>query len=157
MDSASVARDAQLEAFGREIDEIHRRVASRVGEADARYIRGVVKLQRAAEAAGRALLFVGVLPPAWGAGVALLSLSKILDNMAIGHNVLHAQYDFMHNPVLHSADFSASRRDALPGRCPRALRPQSRGPESQRGGEARRASRLNGPPPRQAMKRNKKL
>jgi hypothetical protein len=33
-----------------------------------------------------ALLFAGILPPAWIGGVALLSLSKILENMEIGHN-----------------------------------------------------------------------
>jgi NADPH-dependent stearoyl-CoA 9-desaturase len=97
--------DEQVEAFGREIDEIRARVASKVGEPDARYIQGVVRLQRMAEIGGRALMFAGVLPPAWCAGVALLSLSKILDNMAIGHNVLHGQYDWMHDPALSSVQY----------------------------------------------------
>jgi fatty acid desaturase len=98
--------DEQVEAFGREIDAIRKRVASEVGEPDARYIRGVIRLQRMAEVGGRAFMFAGVLPSAWGAGVALLSLAKILDAMAIGHNVLHGQYDWMHDPAVSSARYA---------------------------------------------------
>ena len=34
--------------------------------------------------------------------MARLSLSKILDNMEIGHNVMHGQYDWMGDPGLNS-------------------------------------------------------
>jgi fatty acid desaturase len=37
--------------------------------------------------------------------VAALSLSKILDNMEIGHNVLHGQYDWTKDPALSSTQF----------------------------------------------------
>jgi fatty acid desaturase len=94
-----------LEAFGAEIEALRRKVQAEVGEKDARYIRRVVSTQRWAEVCGRALLFAGVVPPAWTAGVALLSLSKILENMEIGHNVIHGQYDFLNDPVLHGARY----------------------------------------------------
>jgi fatty acid desaturase len=90
----------QIDALGAELEAIRRRVEAKVGEEDARYIRRMVATQRLAEMGGRTLLFTGVLPPAWMAGVALLSLSKILENMEIGHNVIHGQYDFMDDPVL---------------------------------------------------------
>src|SRR5579884_1757064 len=90
----------EVEAFGGELETIRKRAYASVGEADARYIRRVVAMQRWAESCGRTLLFAGALPPAWGAGVALLSASKILENMEIGHNVMHGQYDFMNDPVL---------------------------------------------------------
>jgi fatty acid desaturase len=93
----------ELEAFAAELDAIGKRVREEVGESDARYLRRVVALQRSAEIGGRALLFAGVLPPLWIAGVALLGLSKILENMEIGHNVIHGQYDWMNDPVLNSA------------------------------------------------------
>ena len=76
----------QAEAFGRELDAIKERVVADLGEKDAEYIRRVIKTQRALEVGGRALLF---LPPAWLVGTAMLGLSKILDNMEIGHNVMH--------------------------------------------------------------------
>ena len=37
--------------------------------------------------------------------MAALSLSKILDNMEIGHNVMHGQYDWMRDPALNSKMF----------------------------------------------------
>jgi fatty acid desaturase len=94
-----------IEAFGAELDAIRKRAQARVGARDARYIRRVVAVQRLAETGGRALLFAGVLPPAWLAGTALLSLSKILENMEIGHNVMHGQYDFMNDPVLRGTRY----------------------------------------------------
>ena len=91
--------DQQLEEFGAELDAIRQRVVADLGQADADYIRGVVKAQRAFEAAGRALFYA---PPAWPLAVASLSISKILDNMEIGHNVMHGQYDWMGDPGLSS-------------------------------------------------------
>ena len=55
--------------------------------------------------AGRGLLFLSFFPPAWVAGVAALSASKIIDNMEIGHNVMHGQYDWMNDPALSSRNF----------------------------------------------------
>ncbi|MGH3648014.1 MAG: fatty acid desaturase family protein [Micromonosporaceae bacterium] len=95
----------QIEAFGAELDAIRKRVVEDLGEHDADYIRNVVKVQKRFEIAGRALLFLGFLPPAWLAGVACLSVSKILDNMEIGHNVMHGQYDWMRDPKLNSKMF----------------------------------------------------
>jgi NADPH-dependent stearoyl-CoA 9-desaturase len=90
----------EIAALGAELEAIRRRVEAEVGEDDARYIRRIVATQRLAEIGGRALLFAGALPPAWVAGTMLLSLSKILENMEIGHNVIHGQYDFLNDPVL---------------------------------------------------------
>jgi fatty acid desaturase len=95
----------QVEALGAELDALRQRLLADLGEADASYIRAVVKAQRGLEIAGRGLLFAGFFPPAWLGGVAALSLSKILDNMEIGHNVMHGQYDWMGDPALSSKTF----------------------------------------------------
>ncbi len=97
--------DEQLEALGQELDELRNRVMADLGERDADYIRRIIKSQRGLEILGRALLEVGFLPPAWVGGTAALSLSKILDNMEIGHNVMHGQYDWMKDPGLDSKRF----------------------------------------------------
>ena len=89
----------QLEELGEELDAIRKSIVDSLGEDDAEYIRNVVKAQRAFEVAGRALFYV---PPAWPLAVAALSISKILDNMEIGHNVMHGQYDWMGDPGLNS-------------------------------------------------------
>jgi NADPH-dependent stearoyl-CoA 9-desaturase len=96
---------AQLEAFGRELDAVRARVVADLGERDAEYINKVIRTQRGLEVAGRALLFLGFLPPAWIGGTAALSLSKVLDNMEIGHNVMHGQYDWMKDPRLNGRTF----------------------------------------------------
>ena len=95
----------QLEAFGQELDAIRARVVADLGDRDADYINKVIRTQRGLEVAGRALLFFGFLPPAWIGGTAALSLSKILDNMEIGHNVMHGQYDWMKDPRLDGKTF----------------------------------------------------
>jgi NADPH-dependent stearoyl-CoA 9-desaturase len=96
---------AQIEQIGREFDAIRERVLAQRGAEDLEYIRKVIKRQRQLEVLGRGLLMFGFLPPAWLAGVAALSASKILDNMEIGHNVMHGQYDWTGDPALSSRKF----------------------------------------------------
>jgi fatty acid desaturase len=95
----------QIETLGRELDELRNRTLADVGERDADYIRRMIRAQRGLEIAGRLLLEFGWLPPAWIGGTTALSLSKILDNMEIGHNVMHGQYDWMKDPALDSKRF----------------------------------------------------
>jgi NADPH-dependent stearoyl-CoA 9-desaturase len=95
----------QIEELGRELDELRNRVRADLGDRDVEYIKRVIKAQRGLEVAGRGLLFAGFLPPAWLGGVMALSLSKILDNMEIGHNVMHGQYDWTNDPALDSKRF----------------------------------------------------
>jgi fatty acid desaturase len=96
---------ARLDALEVELEALRARVASELGAEDVRYIRRIIRVQRWSEIGGRASLFLGFLPPFWLAGVAALSLSKILDNMEIGHNVLHGQYDWTNDPALSSTEF----------------------------------------------------
>ncbi|HNO39905.1 MAG TPA: acyl-CoA desaturase, partial [Marmoricola sp.] len=100
--NASKPTNEQLAEFGAEMDRIRHRVIAEIGEEDAEYIRKVVAAQRGFEVAGRTLFY---LPPAWPLAVAALSVSKILDNMEIGHNVMHGQYDWMGDPGLNSRIF----------------------------------------------------
>ncbi|MGW4097603.1 fatty acid desaturase family protein [Mycobacterium sp. NPDC004974] len=92
----------QFETFGAELDAIREKAIADLGERDATYIRDIIKMQRKLEIGGRALLF---LPPAWPVGTVMLGLSKILDNMEIGHNVMHGQYDWMGDPALRGQNF----------------------------------------------------
>jgi linoleoyl-CoA desaturase len=91
-----------IEELGRELDAIRQSVLDSRGARDAAYIRKVVDVQRKLELASRAVLLVSLFPPAWFVGTAGLSLAKILENMEIGHNVMHGQWDWMRDPKIHS-------------------------------------------------------
>jgi fatty acid desaturase len=96
---------ADVEALGAELDAIRNRVTAELGQPDLDYIRNIIKAQRGLEVAGRAMLEFGWIPPLWLGGTAALSISKILDNMEIGHNVMHGQYDWTNDPALNSQNF----------------------------------------------------
>jgi NADPH-dependent stearoyl-CoA 9-desaturase len=92
----------QIEEIGREFQQLHEEVFDGLGDRDARYIRSLIALHRKLAVGGRALLLPSLFPPAWLAGTAVLSLAKILENMEIGHNVMHGQWDWMNDPVINS-------------------------------------------------------
>src|SRR4051812_1842409 len=95
----------QIEAIGKEFDELHEQVFADLGERDARYIRSIIGLQRRLALLGRVILFGSRWRPAWVAGTATLGMAKILENMEIGHNVLHGQWDWMNDPVINSSEW----------------------------------------------------
>ena len=95
----------QLDSLEHELEALRAEVVAQLGADDVAYIRRLIRIQRWAEVGGRASLFLGFLPPFWLLGAAALSLSKILDNMEIGHNVLHGQYDWTKDPALSSTEF----------------------------------------------------
>ena len=91
-----------VERIGAELEAIRDQVMSSLGADDARYIRRVITAQRGLDIAGRALLLGALFPPAFVAGTASLAVAKILENMEIGHNALHGQWDWMRDPEIHS-------------------------------------------------------
>ncbi|MFC8042778.1 fatty acid desaturase family protein [Nocardia sp. NPDC057353] len=104
-DGPLVLSPEDIEEIGRALDELRDRVTADLGERDREYLYKVIKAQRGFEVAGRGLMYLGFLPPFWLAAVASLSVSKILDNMEIGHNVMHGQYDWMREPDVNSREF----------------------------------------------------
>ena len=62
----------------------------------------MISRQRNLELGSRAVLLAWIFPPAWIVGTVGLSIAKILDNMEIGHNVMHGQWDWMRDPKIHS-------------------------------------------------------
>jgi linoleoyl-CoA desaturase len=94
--------EEQIEELGKLFDDLHEHVKNDLGQRDADYIRSVIGLQRRLALEGRVVLIGARFWPAWLGGVALLSAAKILENMEIGHNVLHGQWDWMNDPVINS-------------------------------------------------------
>lgn len=96
---------ADIENLGAELDAIRDEVLASRGESDAAYIRTVIDAQRKLELSSRAILLFSLFPPAWLAGTVGLSVSKIIENMEIGHNVMHGQWDWMRDPTIHSTSW----------------------------------------------------
>lgn len=110
--------EAEVTEFARELDQIFTETMDSLGKNDAQYIRRMISVQRKIAITGRytILLSFGFLPTwlhhslaTWpifygviGFGTALVALGKILENMEIGHNVLHGQWDWMRDPEINS-------------------------------------------------------
>lgn len=108
---------AQIEEFGRELDAIRDEVMDSRGDRDRQYILRLIKAQRSMALGGRVLIYAALFfLPAWGhafaswtsclvimgLGTFLLGIAKILENMEIAHNVLHAQWDWMKDSAIQS-------------------------------------------------------
>ncbi|MET0807727.1 MAG: acyl-CoA desaturase [Pseudoxanthomonas sp.] len=103
---------ADLDSFAAELDGVRARTVAKLGQSDADYIRRIVKAIRYMEIGGRVLLFAalplafaGLFWPTWVVGVLMLAVSKILENMELGHNVIHGQYDWMNDPHLNGKTY----------------------------------------------------
>jgi fatty acid desaturase len=92
----------QIEQIGKEFDELHEQVKADLGDRDAKYIRSIIALQRQLALLGRVSLIASRWRAPWLFGASTLGLAKILENMEIGHNVLHGQWDWMNDPVINS-------------------------------------------------------
>jgi linoleoyl-CoA desaturase len=109
--------DVTADAIGQELDAIQREAKASLGEADRRYIRRMIRIQRSLALGARLLIFASLaLLPRWsfaprstipfaialGLGAFLLGVAKILENMEVGHNVMHGQWDWMQDPAISS-------------------------------------------------------
>ena len=97
--------ETEIEKLEREFDAIHDEVYADLGERDRRYIKTVISVHRGLAVAGRVILLGSSAKSAWLLGTAFLSLAKILENMEIGHNVMHGQWDWMNDPEIHSSSW----------------------------------------------------
>ena len=94
--------DADVDALGAELDALRREIEAERGERDVRYVRRTILAQRALEVAGRLALFGSHRRSLWLLGTGSLALAKIIENMELGHNVMHGQWDWMNDPEVHS-------------------------------------------------------
>jgi fatty acid desaturase len=97
--------EADVEELARELDAIRTDIEESRGERDARYVRRTIQLQRALAAGGRIALLASRNRVAWVAGTAMLAAAKIIENMELGHNITHGQWDWMNDPEIHSTEW----------------------------------------------------
>ena len=97
--------EADVEELARELDAIRTDIEESRGERDARYIRRTIQLQRALAAGGRIALFASGNRAARWSGIGMLATAKIIENMELGHNITHGQWDWMNDPEIHSTEW----------------------------------------------------
>lgn len=101
-----VLSDAEKAEFGQRVDAIRETVMQNLGKADADHVYAVRNFVRKTEIASRAMLmFGGWIPPIWLVATGMLGVSKIVENMELGHNVMHGQYDWLNDPSLSGATY----------------------------------------------------
>ncbi|APT90166.1 fatty acid desaturase [Corynebacterium sphenisci DSM 44792] len=95
--------DADIAEIGARLDRIYAEIREDLGHRDVRYIKNLIRVQRGLEFGGRiAMLIPRSRAALWG-GIGAVSLAKILENLEIGHNTMHGQWDWMNDPEVHSA------------------------------------------------------
>jgi NADPH-dependent stearoyl-CoA 9-desaturase len=96
---------ADIEELGRELDAIRTDIEESRGERDARYVRRTIQLQRGLVTGGRIALLASRNKVAWVTGTALLGIAKIIENLELGHNIMHGQWDWLNDPEIHSTEW----------------------------------------------------
>ena len=94
---------ADLQAFGAELDAIRRDIEGARGENDRAYIRRTIAFQRFLDVAARLVIAGTGSKVGWGLGTTALAVAKSIENMELGHNIGHGQWDWMNDPEIHSA------------------------------------------------------
>jgi fatty acid desaturase len=94
---------SDIETLGAELDAIRRDIEATRGAHDAAYIRRTIAFQRTLEVGARLLIAASRSKIGWIAGTATLAFAKSVENMEIGHNVGHGQWDWMNDPEIHSS------------------------------------------------------
>lgn len=95
----------QINGFQKELDELRQSIEAKIGKEDIDHIQNMIEIKRYLELSGRLLIHFSLEPVSWALGVASLSASHILENMEIGHNVIHGQYDFMEDSEINSNNY----------------------------------------------------
>ncbi|OMC40716.1 fatty acid desaturase [Mycobacterium sp. GA-1841] len=97
--------ETDVEALAAELDAIRADIEESRGARDARYIRRTIQLQRVLAAGGRVALLASRNRIARYAGIGMLAAAKIIENMELGHNIIHGQWDWMNDPEIHSTEW----------------------------------------------------
>lgn len=104
--AAAHLTEEKLQEFGARITALGQRVMDSRGPADEAYLRRVVAWQKFLAVLGRVTIFAGILWwPLFAIGAVILGISKIIENMEIGHNVLHGQWDWLKDPKINSSKY----------------------------------------------------
>jgi NADPH-dependent stearoyl-CoA 9-desaturase len=94
--------DADVEALAAELDEIRSDIEASRGAKDRAYIMRAIGFQRCFEIAARLTIARSKGKLGWAVGTVALAAAKCIENMELGHNISHGQWDWMNDPEIHS-------------------------------------------------------
>ena len=95
--------DADLEELAAALEAIRCDVEASRGARDRAYIKRVIVFQRSLEIAARLTIASSKGRFGWAVGTAALAAAKCIENMELGHNISHGQWDWMNDPEIHSS------------------------------------------------------
>jgi NADPH-dependent stearoyl-CoA 9-desaturase len=95
--------DADVEALAAALDVIRCDIEDSRGTKDREYIRCAIAFQRCLEVAARLTIVTSKTKFGWALGTAALAAAKCVENMELGHNIIHGQWDWMNDPEIHSS------------------------------------------------------
>src|ERR1700749_2748457 len=93
---------ADLEALPVELDAIRLDIENSRGAKDRVYIQRPIAVQRCLDLAARVVIGAGRTRTGWAFGTLALAAAKSIENMELGHNIGHGQWDWMNDPEIHS-------------------------------------------------------
>ncbi|MCX8563317.1 acyl-CoA desaturase [Mycolicibacterium mucogenicum] len=94
---------ADLDALGAALDDIRRDVENSRGASDRAYIVRTIVFQRCLELSARLVIAVSRGKVGSTLGTTALATAKAIENMELGHNICHGQWDWMNDPEIHSS------------------------------------------------------
>ncbi len=94
---------ADLEALAVEVEAIRRDIEESRGETDRAYIRRTIAFQRFLDVVARVIIAGSSGKVGWALGTTALAVAKSIENMELGHNIGHGQWDWMNDPEIHSS------------------------------------------------------
>ncbi|GLE54181.1 fatty acid desaturase family protein [Mycobacterium montefiorense] len=94
--------DSDLDEFGAALEAIRRDIESSRGAGDRAYIKRAIAFHRTLEMAARLIIGASKGKVGLAVGIAALAAAKCIENMELGHNISHGQWDWMNDPEIHS-------------------------------------------------------
>jgi fatty acid desaturase len=92
-----------LGALANDLEAVRRDIKASLGAEDRAYITRAIAFQRYFEIAARLAIAASRGKFGWAVGTAALAAAKCIENMELGHNISHGQWDWMNDPEIHSS------------------------------------------------------
>ncbi|RAU99617.1 acyl-CoA desaturase [Mycobacterium colombiense] len=93
---------AQVEALALQLDAIRVDIEQSRGTNDRAYIQRAIAFQRCLDLAARVAIGTTRTRTGWTLATLALAAAKSIENMELGHNISHGQWDWMNDPEIHS-------------------------------------------------------